>query len=389
MIYLIQSAYIDEDDNFHKALKIGYAKDLDKRLIAYHTHSPNIKLLDSREGDEELEKHLHLYFSKYRLSNYEWFEYNEEIINNFSSITLSTILPVESIKYEPKVDKTSFINRKSKKDLEIIKIFQDLYSIFQTTNSDINKIIKEKLEKIDLRLYLKKSVNSWKEFYNTFIVIVKDKVEEIRKEQEIVKSLSLNYFSSYIYFIPNFDYDLISEDEFIERLGKLDKVCYSDMDILFDKFYDEFIKDGSFPRKMKLYCEFVDTYLSGDYNYMKNTKIPKTFHLYYSMIGSQKIKSVSYQESLLKNIINNNEKKNPKGPLVEEIDNAFSVGDKIPLQKIKETLLDIYQRVGINSKAKATDIQTFFEVKDISFKEKGTGKRIKGYILLSKKVIYI
>ena len=56
MIYLIQSAYIDDNDNFHKVLKIGYAKDIDKRLIAYYTHSPNIKLLDSREGDEELEK---------------------------------------------------------------------------------------------------------------------------------------------------------------------------------------------------------------------------------------------------------------------------------------------------------------------------------------------
>ena len=41
MIYLIQSAYIDENDNFHKALKIGYAKDLEKRLAAYNTHLPS------------------------------------------------------------------------------------------------------------------------------------------------------------------------------------------------------------------------------------------------------------------------------------------------------------------------------------------------------------
>lgn len=53
MIYLIQSAYIDENDNFHKALKIGYAKDLDKRLVAYNTHLPSYKLLKTREGDEE------------------------------------------------------------------------------------------------------------------------------------------------------------------------------------------------------------------------------------------------------------------------------------------------------------------------------------------------
>ena len=89
MIYLIQSAYIDDNDNFHKALKIGYAKDLDKRLIAYYTHSPNIKLLDSREGDEELEKYLHKYFNKYSikcLHSREWFIYNDEIINSFSTL---------------------------------------------------------------------------------------------------------------------------------------------------------------------------------------------------------------------------------------------------------------------------------------------------------------
>ena len=53
MIYLIQSAYIDENDNFHRALKIGYAKDLDKRLTAYNTHLPSYKLLKSILGDEE------------------------------------------------------------------------------------------------------------------------------------------------------------------------------------------------------------------------------------------------------------------------------------------------------------------------------------------------
>ena len=160
MIYLIQSAYIDENDNFHKALKIGYAKDLEKRLTAYNTHLPSYKLLNSREGDDELEKHIHLYFSKYRLSNHEWFEYNDDIIEEFDKITLDTILPIEAITYNPKVNKSSFANRKNKKDPKLIKLFQDLYYILQTSNPDINKIIKDELEKIDLRLYLSKIFSS-------------------------------------------------------------------------------------------------------------------------------------------------------------------------------------------------------------------------------------
>ena len=380
MIYLIQSAYVDENDNFHKALKIGYAKDINKRLIAYYTHSPNIKLLDSREGDEELEKHLHLYFSKYRLSNYEWFEYNEEIINNFSFITLSTILPIESIKYEPRVDKTSFVNYKSKKDPEIIKIFQDLYSIFQTTNSDINKIIKEELEKIDLRLYNKKHIDNWKEFYNTFTTIIKDKIEEIRKEQEIVKSLSFNYFSSYIYFIPNFDYDLISEDEFIEELKNLKKVYFDKESLLIDQFLNEFNQDNNFVRRMKLYCEFSEKFGNSE---LKNPvlKIPDDFHLYYDFIGIEKIRSCGYMENRLSNIIDDAKKNDP---LLISIYNNFFEGDKYYGSTVKEKLQEIYSILGLKKAPKAVDIIEYFEVRDVMFRDKATRKRFRGYELIKR-----
>ena len=89
MIYLIQDAYIDENDNFHRILKIGYTSNLDTRLSQYTSHNFGFKLLDSREGDEELEKLLHYHFNKYLIKeshNREWFEYNNEIINNFSRL---------------------------------------------------------------------------------------------------------------------------------------------------------------------------------------------------------------------------------------------------------------------------------------------------------------
>ena len=65
MIYLIQDAYIDENDNFHKVLKIGYTSNIDSRISQYTSHNFGLKLLKTREGDEELEKLLHYYFNKY------------------------------------------------------------------------------------------------------------------------------------------------------------------------------------------------------------------------------------------------------------------------------------------------------------------------------------
>ena len=89
MIYLIQDAYIDENDNFHKVLKIGYTSNIDSRMSQYTSHNFGFKLLKTREGDEELEKLLHYHFNKYlikELHNREWFEYNDEIINEFEKL---------------------------------------------------------------------------------------------------------------------------------------------------------------------------------------------------------------------------------------------------------------------------------------------------------------
>ena len=46
MLYLIKSG---------KYLKIGYAKDVSKRLKDYYTHNPDYQLLDTSEGNLKME----------------------------------------------------------------------------------------------------------------------------------------------------------------------------------------------------------------------------------------------------------------------------------------------------------------------------------------------
>ena len=381
MIYLIQSAYIDENDNFHKALKIGYAKDLEKRLTAYNTHLPSFRLLKSREGNEELEKHLHTYFSKYRLSNYEWFEYNDDIIGEFDKITLDTILPIEAITYNPKVNKSSFSNRKNKKDPELIKAFQDLYLIFQTTNSDINKIIKEELEKIDLRLYIKKNINNWKEFYNSFTIKVRNKVEKIIEEQEQINSLSLTCLPSYIILpITNTEYDLISEDEFIEELKNLKKVYFDKESLLNDQFITEFNLDKNFERRIKLYCDFLDQYPKYQEILKSDPRVPRDYSLYYSVIGSLKIRSVGYYEAALKNLISQALNYNE---ISGTILHTFFIGNRYTKKYIKEKLQEIYNQFNIKKTAKASDLEEYFILRRSIITE--NKKKIEGLEIIQLK----
>jgi len=88
MIYLISSITSDT-----ALLKIGYTKDINKRILAYKTHNPTINLLYVGEGNKENEKFLHLYFDRYRYNDSkEWFYYTPLIIEYFKYRTDITIL---------------------------------------------------------------------------------------------------------------------------------------------------------------------------------------------------------------------------------------------------------------------------------------------------------
>ena len=93
MIYLIKVAY-----ERVTLLKVGYAKDIKKRLSQYTTENPLFELLDHREGDRKLESLLHDLFREYKFERgREWFYYDEFIVNNFHSDFEESIL-IEKIK---------------------------------------------------------------------------------------------------------------------------------------------------------------------------------------------------------------------------------------------------------------------------------------------------
>nr|DAD94560.1 MAG TPA: hypothetical protein [Siphoviridae sp. ctREU2] len=69
MLYLIESG------NY---VKIGYAKDIDKRMLQYATHNPNFSLVDATYGELSDEKDLHRILKPYRYIN-EWYYFNKEV----------------------------------------------------------------------------------------------------------------------------------------------------------------------------------------------------------------------------------------------------------------------------------------------------------------------
>lgn len=80
MIYLIRS----HGKGDSSLLKIGYTSSLKERNYSYIEHNPLLEIIDTREGDEELELTLQLRFSYYKADILkEWFTEEPEILKHF------------------------------------------------------------------------------------------------------------------------------------------------------------------------------------------------------------------------------------------------------------------------------------------------------------------
>ena len=87
MLYLIKEIGNEQDGNLTEILKIGFSDNVDNRIRSYASHYPFVKKLAVREGDEFMEKFLHLYFNEYKYPELEeWFYYNDEIVDKFNSV---------------------------------------------------------------------------------------------------------------------------------------------------------------------------------------------------------------------------------------------------------------------------------------------------------------
>ena len=108
-------------------LKIGYTKDIDKRLKAYKTHNPLIELVDIKEGSTFDESCLHNKLKEYLFDNSkEWFIEDNEIYNTWKNYNNKVLTKEqEEIILKVKIFKQliELANLLNPKDEEYLKIY--------------------------------------------------------------------------------------------------------------------------------------------------------------------------------------------------------------------------------------------------------------------------
>ena len=337
MIYVILSSAFKNGSNteYESLLKIGYCRDDREkvRTTTYLTENPTIKTLFTIPGGtEQDEKNLHHHFRKYLKYGNEWFSYNQEILDFFTTHTT----------------KESLLNldlHLSKKKLTELQKERD------------DKFLENKQKYINPILHSLENVNE---------------IEYITKQEELVETLNKLFLTSSdidIYFrniYPNVDFDTP------EIIGsKATKILIG------------FENQQYFTGKMKyLYSLNMEPDIAKQ---VLDNIYDTRFSKYYWTISASRAGSLNYQSGKLEEEYNSLMGfKTNENEIKEKILQTFLVDSRYLKSDIKETLRKIYEELGYSKTPKASDLEEYFEIKECKITN-SLGKQDHGFRIVKIK----
>lgn len=136
-----------------------------------------------------------------------------------------------------------------------------------------------------------------------------------------------------------------------------------------------------FPDKMRMCCDLLEQ------DHDKLRLIPDPFRTYIVTLGIEFIKSVSYRKAYLDEAMIKRGLGRIFTPadLDEAVTGYFQVGERYSKAQIKSDLGEIYERLGVVNKPKASDLEKWFELRKTQIVNKETGKRDNGFEIISVK----
>ena len=147
------------------------------------------------------------------------------------------------------------------------------------------------------------------------------------------------------------------------------------------RLLEEFENLSAFSDRMRLVCNNSGNSLLLQY-------IPDPFITYFNILGPKGCSAmgcIKYKMTAECNRLYNNQQID----LSMEIYKRFELGKRYPLFDIKNFLSDLYNKMGYDATAKATDLIRYFDLKLIKMSildnNSGSKKIVKGYLILGKK----
>ena len=341
MIYVIRSAAVVDESipSFEFILKIGYCRDDREktRTAIYITENPTIKTLFTIPGGtEQDEKNLHHHFRKYLRYRNEWFSYNQEILDFFTTHTTKESL----------VELDLHLSKKKQDKLQKERNARFL----ENKQKYINPIL-HSLGEVDILEYVKKQ-EELVEILNTLFLTSSD----------IDSYFRINY--------PSINFDI---SETISKKAR--------------NILQEFENQQFFNNKMRyLYSLHMDEDIAKQ---VLDNIYDTSYSKYYWTISSSRAGSLKYQKGNLEeeyqNIINPKDLSQIEEDVRTKILSSFLPENRYLKSDIKETLRKIYEDLGYDKTPKASDLEEYFELHPCQIKNKETCKKDNGFEILKKK----
>lgn len=120
-----------------------------------------------------------------------------------------------------------------------------------------------------------------------------------------------------------------------------------------------FLNSNAFQVRMEAYCDFRTAFPDSAMEIEGSVVIPYEYHDYWNKLGCERIKANSCQRSRMDAELAYNEASEKIESLVRA---TFRVGDILTNKEVKERLQALYDGVGLNKRAKATDLGLYFQV---------------------------
>ena len=179
----------------------------------------------------------------------------------------------------------------------------------------------------------------------------------------------------------------IQQLEYADRFTVINAIYRENIDInnmkLYEFLYKFFNETSQFTERMKLLCDYS---FCGEDLRAALKSIPIIYSNYYTILGPEIIKSLSYQRSKLEkeysSLMNNQDNKES---LLDLLILNFKIGEKYPLVFIKNTLREIYEKLGLTLSPKASDLVNYFDIKKVLISNKETRKKDHGYEIIKIK----
>ena len=341
MIYVILSAEIINKDpsNLGLILKIGYCRDDREkvRTATYLTENPTIKTLFTIPGGtEQDEKNLHHHFRKYLKYGNEWFSYEQEILDFFTTHT-------------------------TKESLEELDLHLSQNKLIKLQKERNAKFLENKQKYINPILHSLGEV---------------DILEYIKKQEELVEVLDNLFLTSSdidSYFRSNYPGIDFNTPEIISENTQ--------------KILQEFEEQQYFTGKMKyLYSLNMDEDVAKQ---VLDNIYDTSYSKYYWTISAGRAGSLNYQSGKLEEeyqaITNPEDTSILDTKLKNKIISTFSLNARYSKSSIKARLERIYTNLKYDKTPKANDLEQYFELKECKVLNSDTGKRDAGFEIIKIK----